>query len=133
MGVGVVAAVAAAAAAGHVTGMRMETHVHRTVVIPMRELRFEAEELTVRDGETVRLVFDNRDDVPHEAVIARSAKRRGPHDHASHGATAVAIAPGAAAELIYTFGSEPVTITCHPHAAAGMTLELTPVAGSPRA
>lgn len=128
----VVAALAVGGIVGHEAGMRMEHtaaehDIDRTLVIDMRDTAFHHDGTTVEAGETVRLVFRNLDAVPHEAVLQVDGGTD-EHDHAAHGAGTVSVPPGATAELVHTFGSDPVVVACHlaGHWEAGMGLEIRP-------
>lgn len=127
-----VAALAVGGVVGHEAGMRMEhdpsvAEVDRTLVIDMRDTAFTEPAGDVRAGETVRLVFRNLDAIPHEAVLEVEDGEQ-EHDHAAHGDAAVSVPPGATAEIVHTFGSEPLVVGCHlpGHWEAGMKLELRP-------
>lgn len=118
----------AAGVVGHITGMRMDhADVDRTVVIPMRDNVFDVDGVTVRRGETVRLVFHNQGRSFHEAVLDGPGAQATEHDHAAH-ERATAIRPGSASELVHRFGSAPVVIACYlpGHAESGMRAELRP-------
>jgi uncharacterized cupredoxin-like copper-binding protein len=102
----------------------------RTIRVDMVDLAFEPADLTVRAGETVRFVFTNSGEVPHDAFIGDAEEQA---DHAAemdgmhgHGADdeGITVEPGERAELIRTFttADDDVLLGCHQpgHYDAGM-------------
>ncbi|MGI8708936.1 MAG: cupredoxin domain-containing protein [Actinomycetota bacterium] len=103
----------------------------REIAVLMGEQFFDPDHITVNAGETVRFVFTNEGEVPHEAVIgdmeaqmdheAEMAKHMEEDEGAEPGE--VEVEPGETASLEYTF-SDPGTflIGCHEpgHWDAGM-------------
>ncbi len=110
--------------------------VDRVVEVAMSELAFTPDALTVRAGEEVTFVFENRGVAVHEAVIGDAAAQEdharamaaGEDDadgdaHGTHGVASVEVAPGASARLVYRFDrSGQILIGCHEsgHYDAGM-------------
>jgi uncharacterized cupredoxin-like copper-binding protein len=102
-------------------------------------MRFEPSELNIRKGETVRLVFTNVGQLPHEAVIGSTAEQQaheaemaamqdpaGTMEH--HHANAVSLPPGKTRELVWQFGKPGrFEIGCHlpGHYGAGMMGRIT--------
>ena len=107
----------------------------RTVEVDMVDIAFEPDTLEVAVGETVRFVFTNDGDLPHDAFVGdpaaqadHEAEMRDADEHGGgHGGTedAITVEPGDTGELIYTF-DEPGTleIGCHQagHYDAGMRI-----------
>jgi uncharacterized cupredoxin-like copper-binding protein len=99
----------------------------RTIEVDMVDIAFEPDRLEVEQGETVRFVFINRGEVPHDAFIGDeaaqadheqemrdAAKDEHGGGHEDEDEDAVTVEPGDTAELTYTF-DEPGTleIGCH--------------------
>jgi uncharacterized cupredoxin-like copper-binding protein len=89
--------------------------VDRTITIEASEIAFNVKELTVRKGETVRFVFINKGEQPHEFMIADAAEqaehRQMMADMAGMDMTgmhhndgnSISTEPGETKELIWTF------------------------------
>lgn len=104
----------------------------RTIDIAMRDIAFDPDEIDVRAGETVRLVFTNTGQVAHDAFIGDAAAQAahgeemaGADGHGGHGGSddAVTVQPGQTAELTHTFDAPTeLLIGCHQpgHYQAGM-------------
>ena len=112
----------------------------RTVVVTMRDIEFEPNELTVTQGETIALRFVNRGRLPHDAFIgnegeqeehedeARAAEEEGHAGHAEDDPTAITVEPGDTGTLTYTFDRAGKTlIGCHEpgHYDDGMKVDVT--------
>ena len=84
-----------------------EPGVVRTVVLDVRFSRFSPSSVTVRRGETVRFVVDNRDPIPHELIVGDQAVQdrheTGTEPHHGDKPGEVSVAPGARAETTVTF------------------------------
>ena len=110
------------------------------IEIEMRDIAFDRTDLTVEAGTPLRFVFTNTGKVNHDGFIGDHAAQMD-HDQemASMGDmgghsmddNAITVAPGATADLTYTFDT-PGTyeIVCHQvgHYAAGMKITVTVVA-----
>lgn len=112
----------------------------RTLTIrALDAMRFEPADLDVKRGETVRLVFTNAGQLPHEAVIGNHREQQAheeemvamadsmtPMEH--HHANAASLPPGATRELVWRFSkSGQFEIGCHlpGHYQAGMVAKIT--------
>jgi uncharacterized cupredoxin-like copper-binding protein len=112
----------------------------RTIRIEARDtMRFEPSTLNIKRGETVRLVFVNTGQLPHEAVIGSTAEQQahevemqkmrdtgGTMQH--HHPNAISLVPGGTGELVWRFGKPGrFEIGCHlpGHYAAGMVGKIT--------
>jgi uncharacterized cupredoxin-like copper-binding protein len=114
--------------------------VQRTIRIEARDtMRFEPTTLNIKRGETVRLVFVNTGQLPHEAVIGSTAEQEAheaemqkmrdtggtmEHRHPN----AITLVPGGTGELVWKFGRPGrFEIGCHlpGHYAAGMVGKIT--------
>lgn len=104
----------------------------RTIEVDMVDIAFEPSDIEVHAGETVRFVFTNAGDVPHDAFIGDHDAQA---DHAAdmaddHGGghgdgdDAITVEPGDRAELTHTFSADDdeLLIGCHQpgHYDAGM-------------
>lgn len=70
------------------------------------ELAFEPDSIEVEAGETVTFVVTNSGKLPHEFVLGDAEYQSSHEDHMSgdgHAANAVSVAPGATAEITWTF------------------------------
>ena len=115
---------------------------NRTIEIEMVDIAFEPAELEVEAGETVRFVFENTGEAPHDAFIG-DAEAQEQHEQEmreadgdnGHGGgheenaaeDAITVEPGETGELTYTFeeaGS--LEIGCHQpgHYQAGMKVDV---------
>jgi uncharacterized cupredoxin-like copper-binding protein len=113
----------------------------RTVEVDMVDIAFDPGRLEVDEGETVRFVFTNAGEVPHDAFIGdpgaqadheddmRSADEDEDGEHGGgHGDgsdDAVTVEPGDSAELTHTFDEAGTTeVGCHQegHYGAGMKI-----------
>lgn len=132
---------------GHVhTGVQRHAHsaagrpgkaarVGKTVYLKaLDSMRFEPAVLNVKRGQTIRLIFSNEGQIPHEAVLGNAAEQRihenemqtaeksgGVMDH--HHPNAVSLEPGKSQELLWQFTRPGAfEIGCHlpGHYAAGM-------------
>jgi uncharacterized cupredoxin-like copper-binding protein len=99
----------------------------RTIEVDMVDTAFEPDRLDVEQGETIRFVFTNTGDLPHDAFIGDEAAQAdheqemrdaaddmhgGGHDDEDE--DAVTVDPGDTAELTYTFDEAgTVEIGCH--------------------
>jgi uncharacterized cupredoxin-like copper-binding protein len=135
-----VAAVAAVAALAMLTGgcggsdkPKAAATAPRTVDVEMHDISYRPTEVAVKAGETVRLVFHNAGQIPHDAYLGDEAAQM---DHEKEMATgamhkngpdAITVAPGQTGELTHTFKSgQSILIGCHQpgHYAAGMKLKV---------
>lgn len=104
----------------------------RTIEVEMADIAFEPSDIDVEAGETVRFVFINTGEVPHDAFIG-DPDEQADHaaemadDHGGHGgddSDAVTVQPGERAEITHTFGpdDDELLIGCHQpgHYDAGM-------------
>ena len=113
----------------------------RTVEVDMVDIAFEPAAIEVQRGETVRFVFTNNGESPHDAFIG-NADAQAEHETemrdsddmehgVGHGDTdedAVTVEPGDTGELTHTFDEAgTVEIGCHQagHYAAGMKIDVT--------
>ena len=112
----------------------------RRIEIRMVDIAFEPKEISVREGQTVTLTFENAGKLPHDAFVgdeaaqakheqemraADGAEKSGGHGAHGDDEPAVTVEPGRSADLTYTFRSaEQVVIGCHQpgHYAAGMKI-----------
>ena len=90
----------------------------RTVVLAVTYSKFSPSALTVRRGETVRFVVDNRDPIPHELIVGDQATqdRHGDGTEAHHGDKPgeVSVAAAGRAETTVTFSrSGRLLFGCH--------------------
>ena len=136
----VLATVAACGGDDDTTAAGDGTSSARTVEVEMVDIAFEPDALEVRSGETVRFVFTNQGEMPHDAFIGdeeaqadhEAEMRESDEGHGGgHGTddeeNAVTVEPGDTAELTYTFErGATVEIGCHQpgHYDAGMTIEV---------
>ena len=115
----------------------------RTVQIEMVDIAFEPAELEVEAGETVRFVFENTGEAPHDAFVGDTAAQadheqemREAEEDDGHGGgheendaeDAITVEPGETGELTYTFAeSGSLEIGCHQpgHYEAGMKIDVT--------
>ena len=115
----------------------------RTVEIEMIDTAFEPAELEVEAGETIRFVFENSGEAPHDAFVGDTAAQadhekemREADDDEGHGGgheennaeDAITVEPGETGEVTYTFAEAgSVEIGCHQpgHYDAGMKIEVT--------
>ncbi len=108
----------------------------RTVDVNMVDIGFAPATVSVKSGETVKLVFSNTGKVDHEAIIGDETVQSeheqqmtsGGQGMEMHDANSVTVKPGATAELTHTFASTGRTIIgCHEpgHYAAGMKVTVT--------
>lgn len=109
------------------------TDAARTIELDMVDLAFKPDALKVVRGETIRFVFTNRGEAPHDAFIG-DAKAQADHEaemreaesgHGGHGddEAAVTVDKGDTGEIVHTFDEAgTVEIGCHQpgHYAAGM-------------
>lgn len=117
----------------------------RTIEVDMVDLAFEPSTIDVDAGETVRFVFTNNGEVPHDAFIgdfdAQAGHAADMADMADMGDTAdehggghgegsdaITVEPGERAELVHTFGADDdeLLIGCHQpgHYEAGMVASI---------
>ena len=113
----------------------------RTVEVEMVDIAFEPDSLQVADGETVRFVFTNNGEVPHDAFVGDTAAQNEheqqmrdadeddgsgmDHEGDDSSDAAVTVEPGETAELTYTFDEAgEIEIGCHQpdHYDAGMKI-----------
>lgn len=109
----------------------------RTIEVHMVDIAFEPAILHADEGETVRFIFTNTGDLPHDAFIgdaqahrAHEAAMRSRHDghdpqdeHDDQSKNVVVVAPGETGGLTYTFDEVGILqIVCHQqgHDEAGM-------------
>ena len=93
----------------------------RTIEIEMVDIAFEPSEVEVEAGETVRFVFTNSGEIPHEAFIGDDDEQAHHAEdmaaaHGDHGdTTGITVEPGERGEITHTFGDEvgKVLIGCH--------------------
>lgn len=111
----------------------------RTIEIEMRDIEFSPDEVSVEPGETVRFVFENTGEIPHDAFIGDEAAQD-EHEREMReadgdgggmdmegddaaGEDGITVEPGETGELTHTFqeGDE-LLIGCHQagHYEAGM-------------
>lgn len=107
----------------------------RTVDVVMRDIAFEPAAVTVKAGETVKFVFRNEGQIPHDAFLGDDAAQAahekemresegGHHGDEGH---AVTVQPGQTGSFTYTFDRDAaLLIGCHQpgHWQAGMKLTL---------
>ena len=109
----------------------------RTIEIEMVDIAFEPSEVEVVAGETVRFVFTNAGEIPHEAFIGDEDEQAHHAEdmaagHGDHGdTTGITVEPGEQGEVTHTFGDAgEVLIGCHQpgHYEGGMvaTLQVSP-------
>jgi uncharacterized cupredoxin-like copper-binding protein len=141
---GVVAAILLVAACGgsnsattmpgmdHNSGATTAPGAARVIAVMMSDTKYDAAQINVKRGETVRFVFQNQGKLVHEAVIG-DATMQTAHEQQMGGtamsdsATAVSVDPGKTGELTYTFSTAgKLVIGCHQpgHYAAGMKLDV---------
>ena len=133
---GLVVGLAVLAGCGDDSTDPVEGDATRTVDIDMVDIAFEPDTLDISAGETVRFVFTNTGEVPHEAFIGDADEQDehetemreaagNEHGHGQEDVDAVTVEPGDTAELSHTF-DEPgrLEIGCHEegHYDAGMTI-----------
>jgi uncharacterized cupredoxin-like copper-binding protein len=109
--------------------------------IRMVDTAFEPDEVSVKEGETVRFVFDNAGKLPHDAFIGheeaqveheaemRAAEEADEHngDHGDE-SEAITVDPGDSGELTHTFSDTgELVIGCHQagHYEAGMRAKVS--------
>jgi uncharacterized cupredoxin-like copper-binding protein len=113
------------------------TSPSQTIDITMRDIAFVPNQVTVTAGKTVRLVFHNQGNSPHDAFIGddqaqmaheqdmRSSMAGMHHD----GGNAITVEPQMSGTLIHTFhAGDQLLIGCHQpghYAAAGMKLAVS--------
>lgn len=92
----------------------------RTIEIIARDIEFSVSEIDVKQGETVRFIIRNEGELDHDFTIGDAdiqATHRAQmqemmlglgdgHRHMHNAANAVMVAPGATAELLWTFGND---------------------------
>ena len=136
---GVLGLVTAVVLLGGCGGGDHESHggtASQVVDVAMRDIAFDPAAVTVKAGETVRFVFHNEGQIPHDAFIGdeaaqaehekemREADGKNGHDDGH----AVTVDPGDLSSLTYTFkAGEVLVIGCHQpgHYAAGMKVAVT--------
>jgi uncharacterized cupredoxin-like copper-binding protein len=103
----------------------------RTIEVDMVDLAFEPSDIEVEAGETVRFVFTNAGDVPHDAFIGdddaqadHAADMAGDHGGGHGDGDGITVEPGKRAQITHTFGAsdDELLIGCHQpgHYEAGM-------------
>ena len=112
----------------------------RTIEVDMVDIAFEPSDIEVGAGETVRFVFTNTGDIPHDAFVgdadaqAEHAADMADEHGGGHGdddSDAITVEPGERGEITRAFAAEDdgLLIGCHQpgHYDAGMvtTIELT--------
>lgn len=111
----------------------------RTIEITMRDIEYDPKAVTVAQGETVRFVFTNEGQLPHEATVGdlavqeeHEAEMEEMGDMAmsedDEDIPKVSVAPGATGEIVTTFDEAGETIIgCHEpgHWDAGMRIDVT--------
>ena len=107
----------------------------RTVDVTMRDVMFDPPALTVKDGETVTVVFHNAGKIRHDAFLGDEAAQA-EHEKEMMSSTsmgghmgddAISVQPGNAGSLTHTFKmGDTLVIGCHEpgHYAAGMKLAI---------
>jgi uncharacterized cupredoxin-like copper-binding protein len=79
----------------------------RTVVLDVHHSKFSPSSLTVRRGQAVRFVVDNRDPIPHELIVGDQAVQerheKGTEAHHGERAGEVSVPAGGRAETTVTF------------------------------
>ena len=114
----------------------------RTIEITMRDIEYDPKAVTVAQGETVRFVFTNEGQLPHEATVGDLAEQEEheaemaemgdmamSEDHDDE-TPKVSVEPGATGEIVTTFDEAGETIIgCHEsgHWDAGMRIDVTVV------
>ena len=108
----------------------------RTVDVTMRDVMFDPPAVTVKDGETVTIVFHNAGKIRHDAFLgdesaqAEHEKQMGMSSTSMGGHMdddAISVEPGNAGSLTHTFKmGDTLVIGCHEpgHYAAGMKLAI---------
>ena len=116
-----------------------DTAATRTIEVTMRDIAFEPTNITVADGETVRVQFTNEGTIAHDAFVGDEAAQDAHEEEMAemadmdHGtddsdADGVTVQPGEAAELLVTGGPDGTLIGCHQpgHYASGMVITVQP-------
>lgn len=114
--------------------------VSRTITIDATEIAFNVEELKFKKGETVRFIFTNKGDQPHEFMIADAAEQAEHRKmmvemagmdmskmHHNNG-NSVSTEPGETKELVWTFtktGTAEFSCNYPGHAEVGMQGKIT--------
>lgn len=118
-----------------------------TVEITMVDIAFEPNSITVKPGDTVEFIFENRGQIAHDAFIGDSAAQAeheremrqddsgsgdgdqmAGHDKSADDAEALTVQPGKTGRLTHTFDrAGTFEIGCHQlgHYAAGMKVAVT--------
>lgn len=118
------------------------SQVTRTVKVDMKNMRFTPDKLQVREGETIRFVVSNQDQVPHELVIGDMASQMEHRKEMSgmmnmgmkmehKDPNAVSMEPGEQKNLIWTFtkaGNLEFDCNVPGHYEAGMKGDISVVA-----
>jgi uncharacterized cupredoxin-like copper-binding protein len=104
----------------------------RTVDVTMRDTMFDPPAVSVKDGETVTIVFHNEGKIRHDAFLGDEAaqaehekKMGGDSMGGHHDDDAISVAPGTSGSLTHIFkAGDMMLIGCHEpgHYAAGMKL-----------
>src|SRR6185295_17489344 len=108
----------------------------RTVDVTMRDIMYDPPAITVKDGETVTIVFHNAGKIRHDAFLGDEAaqaeheKKMGMSSTSMGGHLdddAISVEPGSAGSLTHTYKmGDTLVIGCHEpgHYAAGMKLAI---------
>ena len=105
----------------------------REIEVTMRDIMYDPPAVTVKDGETVTIVFRNAGKIRHDAFLGDEAaqaeheKKMGMSSDSmgGHDDDAITVGPGNAGSLTHTFkAGDTLVIGCHQpgHYAAGMKL-----------
>src|SRR4051812_40459689 len=104
----------------------------RTVEVSMGDIMYDTPAVTVKDGDTVTIVFRNAGKLPHDAFLGDEAaqaeheKKMGSDSMGGHhDDDAITVQPGTSGSLTHTFkAGDALVIGCHEpgHYAAGMKL-----------
>jgi len=118
---------------GSSAGTGTGTGTIRTVDVTMRDIMYDPPALTVKDGETVTIVFHNAGKIRHDAFLGDEAAQA-EHEKKMMGGgmghgddDAVSVGPGMQGSLTHTFkAGDALVIGCHEpgHYAAGMKLAI---------
>jgi len=106
----------------------------RMVDVTMRDIMYDPPAVTVKDGETVTIVFHNAGKIRHDAFLGDEAaqaehekKMMGGGMGGQHDDDAITVEPGNAGSITHTFkAGDTLVIGCHEpgHYAAGMKLAI---------
>jgi uncharacterized cupredoxin-like copper-binding protein len=106
----------------------------RTVDVTMRDVMFDPPAVTVKDGETVTIVFHNEGKIRHDAFLGDESaqaehekKMAGGGMGGQHDDDAISVEPGTAGSLTHTYkAGDMLLIGCHEpgHYAAGMKITI---------